>query len=49
MRTDAPGSVTHERIRELLEHLPNHPIAARLQFVDPLGPEILALATPSRE
>lgn len=47
MRTDAPGSVTHEMIRRLLEHLPHHPIAERLRFVDPLGPEIRALATPS--
>ena len=49
MRTDAPGSVTHERVRGLLEHLPNHPVAERLRFVDPLGPEIGTLATPSRE
>jgi hypothetical protein len=49
IRTDAPGSVTQERVRRLLEHLPNHPVAERLQFVDPLGPEIQALATPSGE
>jgi len=49
IRTDAPGSVMHERIRRLLEYLPNHPVAERLQFVDPLGPEIRALATPSEE
>jgi len=49
IRTDAPGSVTQERVRRLLEHLPNHPVAERLQFVDPLGPEIRALATPSGE
>jgi hypothetical protein len=46
VRTDAPGSVTHELTRRLLEHLPRHPIAERLRFVDPLGPEIRALATP---
>src|SRR4030095_13981785 len=49
MRTDTPGSVTHERYRQLLEYVPNHPIAERLRFVDPLGPEIRALATPSEE
>jgi hypothetical protein len=49
IRTDTPGSVTHERYRQLLEYLPNHPIAERLRFVDPLGPEIRALATPVRE
>ena len=47
IRTDTPGSVTQERYRQLLEYLPNHPIAERLRFVDPLGPEIRALATPS--
>ena len=46
IRTDTPGSVTQERYRQLLEYLPNHPVAKRLQFVDPLGPEIRALATP---
>jgi hypothetical protein len=45
IRTDTPGSVTHERYRQLLEYLPNHRIAERLRFVDPLGPEIRALAT----
>ena len=49
MRTDTPGSVGHERYRQLLEYLPNHPIAERLRFVDPLGPEIRSLATPVRE
>jgi aromatic ring-cleaving dioxygenase len=49
IRTDTPGSVTHERYRQLLEYLPNHPVAERLRFVDPLGPEIRALATPSAE
>lgn len=43
-RTDDPASRSHQRARELLEYLPNHPIAERLQFVDPLGPEIQALA-----
>ena len=46
VRTDAPGSVAAERARTLLDYLPNHPIAERLHFVDPLGPEIQALATP---
>jgi hypothetical protein len=44
MRTDAPSSRSYRRVRELLEHLPHHPICERLQFVDPLGPEIQALA-----
>lgn len=48
IRTDTPGSVVAERVRSLLEYLPNHPIAERLQFVDPLGPEIRSLAIPSR-
>jgi aromatic ring-cleaving dioxygenase len=48
IRTDAPESRSYQRVRTLLEHLPSHPISARLQFVDPLGPEIHALATPSR-
>ncbi len=47
IRTETPGSVTDLRVRELLEHLPQHPIAERLQFVDPLGPEIRALAIPA--
>jgi hypothetical protein len=46
MRTHAPGSVAAERARTLLDYLPNHPIAERLHFVDPLGPEIQALARP---
>jgi len=32
------------RVRALLEYLPGHPIAERLRFVDPLSPEIRALA-----
>jgi hypothetical protein len=47
LRTDAPGSHTHQRVKALLEYLPEHPIAARLNFVDPLGPEIRALAIPT--
>lgn len=46
IRTDAPGSATHKRVRALLEYLPHHPIAQRLRFVDPLGPQIRVLATP---
>jgi len=45
-RTDDPASGKHQALRDLLEYLPNHPIAERLQFVDPLAPEIQALATP---
>jgi len=44
VRTDGPGSVTSERQRILFEYLPKHPIARRLRFVDPLSPEIRALA-----
>ena len=47
IRSDAPDSKTHLHARALLEHLPNHPIARRLRFVDPLAPEIRALAVPS--
>jgi len=46
IRTDGPGSLMNERIRQLLEYLPKHRIAARLRFVDPLGPEIRSLAMP---
>lgn len=47
MRTDAPCSNIYRRVRQLLSHLPEHPIAARLNFVDPLSPELRALAIPS--
>ena len=46
IRTDPPGSEKHLRVRALLEHLPAHPISRRLRFVDPLSPEIRALAAP---
>jgi hypothetical protein len=48
IRTDAPDSEISLRVRALLEGLPEHPIAERLRFVDPLGPEIRRLATPIR-
>jgi hypothetical protein len=35
-RTDAPESEPAARLRLLLEHLPHHPIADRLEFTDPL-------------
>jgi hypothetical protein len=43
IRTDAPGSGSATRVRALLEHLPRHPIARRLCFVDPLDvvPDLL--------
>lgn len=44
VRTDAADSANHHRARTLLEYLPSHPIAQRLRFVDPLSPEIRALA-----
>lgn len=47
MRTETPGTVTDQRVRGLLEYLPQHPIAERLRFVDPLGPEFRALAIPA--
>jgi hypothetical protein len=37
----------YRRVQALLEYLPNHPIAERLRFVDPLSPEIRALAKVS--
>ncbi len=43
-RTDDPSADSHRRVWELLDALPDHPIAERLQFVDPLAPEIRALA-----
>jgi hypothetical protein len=46
IRTDAAGSEKHLRFRALLDHLPSHPISRRLRFVDPLSPEIRALAAP---
>lgn len=42
-RTDDPTSASHRRVWELMDALPDHPIAKRLQFVDPLGSEIQAL------
>jgi hypothetical protein len=44
VRTDGADSESHHRVRALLEYLPNHPIAERLRFVDPLSPSIRALA-----
>ena len=46
IRTDAPSSPKHRRVRALLEHLPQHPISRRLRFVDPLSPEIRSLVAP---
>lgn len=45
IRTDALDSRTHRMARAILEYLPSHPIARRLRFVDPLSPEIRALAS----
>jgi len=45
-RTDDPKSDSYKNVWELFSYLPNHPLAERLEFVDPLGPEIQALATP---
>jgi len=44
IRTHSPSADISRRVRALLEYLPDHPIAERLRFVDPLSPEIRALA-----
>ena len=44
VRTDGPDSPSHQRAQALLEYLPNHPISRRLHFLDPLSPQIRALA-----
>jgi hypothetical protein len=44
IRTDSPDSDSYRRVSRLLEYLPQHPIAQRLCFVDPLSPEIRDLA-----
>jgi hypothetical protein len=44
VRTDAPDARSHQYARSLLEYLPHHAIARRVRFVDPLSPEIAALA-----
>jgi hypothetical protein len=44
IRTHSPSLDISRRVRALLEYLPDHPIAERLRFVDPLSPEIRALA-----
>lgn len=45
-RTDDPRSESYKNVWDLLNYLPDHPLAERLDFVDPLGVEIQALATP---
>jgi hypothetical protein len=45
-RTDDPKSESYKNVWELFDYLPHHPLAEHLDFVDPLGPEIQALATP---
>lgn len=44
IRTDAQDSEAFQHVSRLLEYLPQHPIARRLCFVDPLSPEIRDLA-----
>lgn len=44
VRTDGKQSATHLRALQLLDYLPNHPLARRLLFVDPCGAEIRRLA-----
>jgi hypothetical protein len=46
VRTDHPESPSGRRARLLLEHLPHHPIASRLRFVDPLN-EVPAFCSPT--
>jgi hypothetical protein len=36
IRSDPPESLPAQRVRALLEYLPNHPISKRLEFTDPL-------------
>jgi hypothetical protein len=47
VRTDHPESAPARRARLLLEHLPHHPIASRLRFVDPVN-EVPALCSLAR-
>jgi len=47
IRTDGLDSLSHRRARALLEYLPSHPLARRLHFIDPLSPQIAALARPA--
>jgi len=49
VRTDAPDWRSHHYARALLEYLPRHAIAKRVRFVDPLSPEIAALAESTIE
>jgi hypothetical protein len=44
IRTDSPSSDSFRGVRALFEYLPHHPLAEHLRFVDPLAPEIRALA-----
>jgi hypothetical protein len=44
IRTESPESVPFKNALPLFEALPDHPIAKRLRFVDPLSPEIRTLA-----
>jgi len=44
VRTDSPSSWAFRQAQALFDHLPRHPIARRLRFVDPLSPEIRAMA-----
>ncbi len=45
VRTDAPGSESVARLREVMDLLPRHPLVRRLHFVDPLA---VATNTTSR-
>lgn len=45
IRTEARHTEMHRRVSALLEYLPEHPIAKRIQIVDPLSPEVRSLAT----
>jgi len=44
IRTDHPASSSYQNVWDILEYLPSHPIAERLQFIDPLSSGITALA-----
>ena len=46
LRSDAPNTDSHQRVCELFEYLPRHPIAKRIRIVDPLSWEVESLAGP---
>jgi hypothetical protein len=47
-RVEAPDCEIWGRTRSILEHLPSHPIAERLEFVDPVAAVPALLSDPAR-